>query len=74
MLAAGSRREWRGSGGEIEIGEDGTDGNGIGNEGDDELRLAYAFSTKLIADALMQYNKRMTSCPSAFASTSSQAG
>ena len=33
-----SRRQWRGSGGEIEIGEDGADGNGIRNEGDDAHR------------------------------------
>ena len=30
-----SRRQWRGSGGEIEIGEDGVQGNRIRNEGDD---------------------------------------
>ena len=33
-----SRRQWRGSGGEIEIGEDAADGNGIRNEGDDAHR------------------------------------
>ena len=33
-----SRREWRGSGGEIEIGQNGADGNGIGDEGDDAHR------------------------------------
>ena len=33
-----SRRQWRGSGGEIEIGEDGAYGNGIGDEGDDAHR------------------------------------
>ena len=33
-----SGRQWRGSGGEIEIGEDGVYGKGIGDEGDDAHR------------------------------------
>ena len=33
-----SGRQWRGSGGEIQVGEDGANGNGIGDEGDDAHR------------------------------------
>ena len=33
-----SRRQWRGSGGEIEMGKDGANGNGIGDERDDAHR------------------------------------
>ncbi len=35
---APSRRQWRGSGGEIEIGQNGAYGDGIGDEGDDAHR------------------------------------
>ena len=35
-----SGRQWRGSGGEIEIGQNGANGNGIRNEGDDAHRSA----------------------------------
>ncbi len=41
LVRAGRRpsgRQWRGSGGEIEIGQNGAYGNGIGDKGDDAHR------------------------------------